>query len=208
MLPGEEQPIQLLQMLDLLDQQSSVSKPAPMAMVYAVLASSLMVDMIASHRHELQGILMQKQATSDDPKSSQDGAKSKHKGSKHKTKAPMPPVMSLAVQQWQESMPLQATAESQEPDARAGSLFDCLASATVEYLHNQMLAGMMTNANESATLRLLRDAWDSKSTSVQVRLASGCLSVLGGCRGREGGEGRGQAHCLHAGQLACLSGNS
>lgn len=185
MLPGEEQSIPLLQMLDLLDQHSSVSKPASMAMVYAVLASSLMVDGIASHRHELQGILTQKQATSDDPKTSQVGpktshvgAKSKHKASKHKTQAPMSPVISLAVQQWQETAPLQAT-NPQEPNAQAQSLFECLASATVEYLHSQMLAGMMTNANASATLWLLRESWDSKSASVQVRHASGCLSVLG-----------------------------
>lgn len=160
---GSRPSVPLLKMLSLIDQQSSVIKPAAVPVLYAVLASSLLSDAIASHSQQIQALFEKEQGNAISQKQSRKPAKS---APRQQAKAFLTPIVNQAVQTWQERL---HPAMLKQEELAAENLFDCLVAATVQFLHNQFLVGMMTNANAFATERLLKTSWQNEPIKSQVR---------------------------------------
>lgn len=163
----DKQGVPLLQLLHLMDQHSSIRKPASMPLLHAVLASSLLAGTIATHSQQLHNLLAEMNTNSESQKSPPKSAKSAHKAARHQSQAFTAPVADSAVNKWHQRLQLQP-----ELRLRTGAwpklLFDCLVSATVEHLQTQMLPGMMVNAHRAITEKLLKGTWQSTLLHHQV----------------------------------------
>ena len=156
--------VPLLKMLYLLDQQSSVIKPAAVPVLYAVFASSLLNDAIATHSQQIQAVFTKEQGNATNQKQPKKRAKP---APRQQAKAFLTPIVNQAMQTLQERVQPPVKKEELEPE----NLFHYLVAATVQFLHNQFLVGMMTNANAAATERLLKNSWHNELMKSQVRLS-------------------------------------
>lgn len=172
---GIKHAMPLLSLLYQLDQQYSVVKSAPANLLHALLASSLLVDIIASHSSRLQDLLAQAQADSDNQIGAHKTAKSKRKAKQQQGKAFLTPVVDQAVEKWHERMQMPLAAQDKE--ARTSMLFDSLAIAALEYLQSQTLPGILTHAEKPAVKRLLAISWHSTSPHDMVMLTGSCCSI-------------------------------
>lgn len=168
--PGQPQPL-LLQLLQLLDQQTTVDQPAPAELVFAVLATPFVDDVVSSEIYQLLNFRVGHEVLLSDL-------------------ADMPQlpdgdiiafsflVMREGVLAWKEHHEAQPVTGCSKSAIRQRRLFKATSAAAVSCIRADMAAGVMTHAQTAAAKALLLGSWPTESKVAAARQALGCVQQL------------------------------